>query len=80
MILETFENLTARDELRPDGKYTVYSDESGVDVFAYNSDLVGSFQQTDDERKLGISLCLKARLEGHWKGDILHPEQYKENK
>ncbi len=76
MILETFENLTAREEIRPDGKYVVYSDKTGIDVFTYNDDLVSSFQQTDEERKLGISLCLKARLDGHWKGDILHPEPY----
>ena len=73
MQLEPILGLIPRVEDRPDGQYAVYSASDGSDVFSINIDLINSFQQTNEERTSGIELCIKARVVGGWRGDILHP-------
>ena len=73
MQLEPILGLIPRVEDRPDGQYAVYSASDGSDVFSINIDLANSFQQTDEERTRGIELCIKARVAGGWRGDILNP-------
>ena len=73
MQLDSILGLIPRMETRPDGQYAVYSDSDGLDVFSINIDLANSFQQTVEERTRGIELCIKARVVGGWRGDILNP-------
>ena len=76
IIIEPECKLYDREETRADGTYVVYADESGIDVFAYNRDVLNTFSMTADEMNHGIKLCIMARMGGHWKGDILNPEPY----
>lgn len=41
------------------------------EVFRYHVPTLESFKMTQEEKALGLRLCLKARLNGGWTGDIL---------
>jgi hypothetical protein len=42
-------------------------------LFRYHIDTLNGFKMTDEEKELGLKLCLEARLKGSvWFGDILY--------
>jgi hypothetical protein len=53
-----------------DGDFTIFYYQ-GEELFRYSHVIASDFKQTPEEFALGIELCLKARIEGGWKGDIL---------
>lgn len=43
-------------------------------LFKYDVELLDSFPMTEEEKDLGVRLCLEARLKNNvWFGDILNP-------
>lgn len=61
---------TEQCEKKIDGDFTVFYYE-GEELFRYSHVIAAGFKQTPEEFEHGIELCLKARIEGGWKGDIL---------
>lgn len=59
-------------EKKIDGDFTVFFYQ-GKELFRYSHVIAANFKQATEEFNLGIELCLKARIEGGWKGDILNP-------
>ena len=67
--------LTAAEE-RIDGRlYIVYRIKGYPFVlFKWDVELLDSFPMTEEEKELGVRLCLEARLKNDvWFGDILNP-------
>ena len=58
-----------------DGNFTVFVDDTGVEVFRYNHVQV-ALMLTPEEIQHATTLCLQDRIRGGWRGDILHPEPY----
>ncbi len=55
-----------------ENEYAIYSmPDTKVVVFKYHVPTVESFKMTQEEKALGLKLCLEARLTGGWTGDIL---------
>lgn len=55
-----------------ENEYAIYSmPDTKVVVFKYHVPTVESFKMTQEEKALGLKLCLEARLNGGWTGDIL---------
>ena len=55
-----------------ENEYAIYSmPDTKVVVFKYHVPTLESFKMTQEERALGLKLCLEARLNGNWTGDIL---------
>ena len=55
-----------------ENEYAVYSmPDTKVVVFKYHVPTLESFKMTQEEKALGLKLCLEARLNGNWTGDIL---------
>lgn len=63
-------HYTEQCEKKIDGDFTVYY-YNGEELFRYSYVIASDFKQTPEELALGIELCLKVRIEGGWKGDIL---------
>jgi len=61
---------TEQCEKKIDGDFTVFYYQ-GEELFRYSHVIATDFKQTQEEFALGIELCLKARIDGGWKGDIL---------
>jgi hypothetical protein len=61
---------TEQCEKKIDGDFTIFYYQ-GEELFRYSHVIASDFKQTPEEFALGIELCLKARIEGGWKGDIL---------
>ena len=60
-----------------EGKYTVFCDGDGIEIFRYDHEMAADFRQSREKLERGIDLCLRARIIGNWKGDILNPMTYK---
>ena len=69
---------TEQCEQKIDGDFTVFYHED-EELFRYSHVIASDFKQTPEEFALGIELCLKARIEGGWKGDILNPIPWRQN-
>lgn len=41
-------------------------------LFRYHIDTLNNTKLTDEEKELGLRLCIEARLNGNWFGDILN--------
>jgi hypothetical protein len=55
-----------------ENEYAIYSmPDTKVVVFKYHVPTLESFKMTQEEKTLGLKLCLEARLNGNWTGDIL---------
>lgn len=55
-----------------ENEYAIYSmPDTKVVVFKYHVPTLDSFNMTAEEKALGLRLCLEARLNGGWTGDIL---------
>ena len=52
--------------------------DTKVVVFKYHVPTLESFKMTQEEKALDLKLCLEARLNGNWTGDILRC-QYENN-
>lgn len=61
---------TEQCEKKIDGDFTVLY-HNGEELFRYSHVIAADFKQTQEELDFGIELCLKARIEGGWKGNIL---------
>ena len=52
--------------------YAVYRfSDTKVVIFKYHIPTLESFKLTQEEKVRSIKLCLEARLNGNWTGDIL---------
>lgn len=69
---------TEQCEKKMDGEFTVFYYQ-GEELFRYSHVIAADFKQTAEELALGIELCLKDRIEGGWKGDILNPIPWRQN-
>lgn len=69
---------TEQCEKKIDGDFTVFYYQ-GEELFRYSHVIATDFKQTPEEFALGIELCLKSRIEGGWKGDILNPISWRRN-
>lgn len=59
-------------EMDYEKEYAIYRfPDTKEEVFRYHVPTLNSFNMTGEERALGLKLCLEARLNGGWKGDIL---------
>ena len=66
----TIEDLTEVN--RDDYRYYYLPDSTTDDyLFKVHIPTLNSFTMTDEEKELGLRLCLEARIKGCWKGDIL---------
>lgn len=54
-----------------DGYLSYYLPDDDEPLFTVHLPTLNSFKMTREERALGLKLCLEARLNGGWKGDIL---------
>ena len=59
-------------EIDYENEYAIYRfPVTNEEVFRYHVPTLESFNMTLEERALGLRLCLEARLNGGWTGDIL---------
>lgn len=54
-----------------DGYARYFLPNTDICVFQYHVDTLDGFNMTLEEKALGLKLCLEARLNGNWTGDIL---------
>ena len=69
---------TEQCEKKIDGDFTIFYYQ-GEELFRYSHVIATDFKQTPEEFALGIELCLKDRIEGAWRGDILNPISWRRN-
>lgn len=69
--------LTAAEEMIDGRLYLVYRIKGYPFIlFKWDVELLDSFPMTEEEKELGVRLCLEARLKDNvWFGDILNPVQ-----
>ena len=59
-------------EMDYENEFAIYRfPDTKVVVFKYHVPTLESFKMTQEEKALGLKLCLEARLNGGWTGDIL---------
>ena len=74
---EKMDWLRASEE-RIDGRFYLVYRIKGYPfiLFKWDVELLDSFPMTEEEKELGVRLCLEARLKNNvWFGDILNPVQ-----
>ena len=49
-----------------------YLPDTKTVVFKYHVPTLESFNMSQEEKALGLRLCIEARLNGNWFGDILN--------
>jgi hypothetical protein len=60
-------------EMDYEKEYAIYRfPDTKVEVFRYHVPTLNGFKITEEEKALGLKLCLEARLNGGWVGDILN--------
>ena len=59
-------------EMDYENEYAIYRfPDTKKEVFRYHVPTLDSFNMTVEEKALGLSLCIEARLKDGWTGDIL---------
>ena len=72
---EKMKSLTVAEERIDGRRFLVYRIKGYQFIlFKYDVELLDSFPMTEEEKELGVRLCLEARLKHNvWYGDILNP-------
>lgn len=72
---EKLKSVTVSDEIINGRTFRVYRIKGYPFIlFKFDVELLDSFPITEEEKDLGVSLCLEARLKNNvWFGDILNP-------
>lgn len=78
-IEERLAGLVRREEVIDGTLYVVYRiPGQEFIVFKYDKALVDSFPMTQEEKELGVRLCLEARMKDPpWFGDVLTPFMFR---